>query len=349
MKIMLINDNAADVYYYVASSSMPSYQIEKKVIKETIGSETTTVTADNDGTGVGDLLQKNNTTELFSQIQFNDAVDFITGDAIAYIPSGDPLVGLDTSGGVYYVEKLTASNGIDKIIRLFPSRSFITVTNVDEANPPYLEFTNVGISSGSHRFVLLRHKNEQIGVQKILKKFPAEVNIKSGKSVKTDPGTTGLLKNGVEIANYKSLDKIFFGPLSEFKILNQGKGFDVINPPTISVPSPGTGTTALVQPVVSGSIEEVLVDQQEFDVERVLSVTISGGNGSGAILKPVVVPRHREIIFDGRLKNIRGGVDHINDILEFTRPHNLEMIIMDMIQLVLVHLLDQILLKTKHL
>ena len=316
--------NDEDENYYVASSSMPSYQIEKKVIKETIGSETTTVTADNDGTGVGDLLQKNNTTELFSQIQFSDAVDFITGDAVAYIPSGDPLVGLDTSGGVYYVEKLTASNGVDKIIRLFPSRSFITVTDVDEANPPYLEFTNVGISSGSHKFVLLRHKNEQIGVQKILKKFPAEVNIKAGKSIKTEPGTTGILKNGVEIANYKSLDKIFFGPLSEFKILNQGKGFDVINPPTISVPSPGTGTTALVQPVVSGSIEEVLVDQQEFDVERVLSVTISGGNGSGAILKPVVVPRHREIIFDGRLKNIRGGVDQINDIIEFTRPHNLE-------------------------
>ena len=55
-----------------------------------------------------------------------------------------------------------------------------------------------------------------------------------------------------------------------------------------------------------------------------MSVTISGGNGSGAVLKPVVTKRQREIEFDARLKNVKGGVDHINDIIEFKRPHNLE-------------------------
>ena len=110
----------------------------------------------------------------------------------------------------------------------------------------------------------------------------------------------------------------------KFKILNQGKGFDVINLPTVSIPSPGTGTTAIVQPVVSGVLDEVLVDQQHFDVEKVMSVTISGGNGSGAVLKPVVTKRTREISFEGRLKNVRGGVDQINNLIEFKRPHNLE-------------------------
>ena len=55
-----------------------------------------------------------------------------------------------------------------------------------------------------------------------------------------------------------------------------------------------------------------------------MSVTISGGNGSGAVLKPVVTKRQRELEFDGRLKNVQGGVDQINDIIEFKRPHNLE-------------------------
>ena len=330
--------NDADQDYYVASSSMPSYTIEKKVIKESLGSITGVGTtavysktgipqADFFGTGSGNfqLLERNITTGLYSKLQFNTPVDFITGDAIIYLPNEEPLKGL-TSGGIYYVKVLNSNTLNNNVLRLYPSRSFITVTNVDLSNPPYIEFDNTNQSSttAEHKFVLLRHKNEQIGVQKILRKFPAEVNIKSGESVSTEPGTTGILKNGVEIANYKSLDKIYFGPLSEFKILNQGRNFDVINLPTISIPSPGTGTTAIVQPVIEGSIKEVLVDQQHFDVEKVMSVTISGGNGSGAVLKPVVTKRQREIEFDARLKSVQGGVDHINDIIEFDRAHNLE-------------------------
>ena len=34
--------------------------------------------------------------------------------------------------------------------------------------------------------------------------------------------------------------------------------------------------------------------------------------------------RQRELEFDARLKTVQGGVDHINDIIEFKRPHNLQ-------------------------
>ena len=313
------NDNNEN--YYVASSSMPSYLIEKTVDKASLVDPQ----LDLAGIGTAQLLEKNLVTGLYSKLQFPNILEFVTGDALAYIPENDPIVGLDTTGGVYYAEVLPDSSGDNKILRLYPSRSFITVRNVNPARPPYVEFTTTGIGvTGSHKFILLRHKNEQIGVQKILRKFPAKANIQSGKSVKTEEGNTGILINGVEIANYKSLDKIFFGPLSKIDILNQGENFDVVNPPTIQVPSAGTGTTALVQPVITGSLEEILVDQQNFDVEKVLSVTISGGNGSGAILKPIVTRRKREIVFDGRLKNVRGGVDHINDFIEFKRAHNLQ-------------------------
>ena len=123
--------------------------------------------------------------------------------------------------------------------------------------------------SGKHSFVLLRHKNEQIGVQKILKKFPADVNIKSGSSTSTEPGGTGILINGVEITNYKSEDKIFLEKLSNVKILNKGTNFDVINLPNIVIPQAGSrGTTALMQPVIKGSLNEVLVDPQFFDIEK---------------------------------------------------------------------------------
>ena len=323
------NDN--DENYYVASSSMPSYIIEKTVVKSELGANPQIGVANNAGIVTGQLLEKNSVTELYSKLQFDSKIDFITGDAIAYVPSEDPLVGLDTTGGIYYAEVLPDDSGNpDKILRLYPSRSFITVTNVNLARPPYIEFTNTGISTtGTHKIVLHLQDFwrwiEQIGVQKILKKFPAEANIKSGNSVKTEVGTTGILKNGVEIANYKSLDKIYYGPLSDFIIFNQGKNFDVVNPPQISVPAPaGAGTTALIQPVITGELKEVLVDQQNFDIERISSITLSGGNGSGAILKPIVTKRKRVITFDGRLRSSRGGVDHIADIIYTDLPHNLQ-------------------------
>ena len=100
---------------------MPSYLIEKKVIKETLGSITGVGTtavysstgiaqADFFGTGSGNfqLLERNLTTGLYSKLQFNSAVDFITGDAIVYLPSEEPLVGLSTDA-IYYVEVLDSN------------------------------------------------------------------------------------------------------------------------------------------------------------------------------------------------------------------------------------------------
>ena len=63
--------------------------------------------------------------------------------------------------------------------------------------------------------------------------------------------------NGVEITNYKSTDKVYYGPLKKINVLNGGENFDVINPPKIVIES-GLGSTALAQPVVSGSITDVL-------------------------------------------------------------------------------------------
>ena len=367
--------NENDVNYYVASSSLPSYDITESVFKSIIP----------DTLG-GDLQGFNNVTQKFSIISFPTATRFRTGDSVFYKPNNPDLVLGGLEEGVYYVEKLSNANQI----KLYASRSFIPVSNnleftagtltvgvattaitgvstikLDSVNGIRVNDTlsnsnisNSGIStvtaidpltnivtisgttigtlnqgaiprgekviiSGKHSFVLLRHKNEEIGVQKILKKFPADANIKSGSSFPTEPGSTGILVNGVEITNYKSEDKIFYGPLSNIKILNGGSNFDVINLPNIVIPQAGSGTTALMQPVIKGSLSEVLVDPQFFDIEKVLSVSISGGNGSGAVLKPIVRKRHRELTFDGRKTSVRGGVDVLFDQIIFDRPHNL--------------------------
>ena len=105
-----------------------------------------------------------------------------------------------------------------------------------------------------------------------------------------------MLVNGVEIRNYKSDDKIFFGPLDKVSLLNGGSNYDLLKPPTIELSAPVTGSTnALIRPVITGSVKDVQVDPQDFDIKRVISVTIEGGNGTGAVLEPLLSERRREI------------------------------------------------------
>ena len=66
------------------------------------------------------------------------------------------------------------------------------------------------------------------------------------------------------------------GPLSSITVVNSGTGYDVINPPVIEVANTGSGTTALVRPVISGSVEKILVDPQTRELDKVISVSITG-------------------------------------------------------------------------
>jgi len=287
-----------DEYYYVASNSLPSYEVTKTVKKATISSAS------------GSALQGySSSTEKYNTLSFPSSVPFITGDKVKYSASGTALSGMPE--GVYYVKVLSPNNKI----KLYLSRALIQIDTP-------VEFTSTS-SSGSHTFVLVDQEDEKIYPQKIFKKFPSSKNIKIGNKTETIPGSTGLFVNGVEILNYKSEDKIYYGPVSKLQVYNGGTDYDVVNPPTVSIASPSSGTTALARAVVSGSVHDVLVDPQSFDVKDVLSATIEGGNGSGAVLKPIVETRYREIDFNGSSSLIGGGVDYINDVIVFSSSHNL--------------------------
>ena len=130
-----------------------------------------------------------------------------------------------------------------------------------------------------------------------------------------------MLINGVEIKNYKSLDKVYYGPLDSIELLNGGDDYDVINLPQLSV-SAGLGTTALCRPVIQGSIKRVDVDTQDFDIDEVTSIKVIGGNGSGADLRAIVKKRVREVTFDGQLTTFNGGVDNNTNQITFISDHN---------------------------
>ena len=306
-----------DSFAYVASNSLPgtnssiinqssipfNKKIETKIKSYSFNIEN----------GTGQLVDTiDSDSQTFSTINFDTPVEFETGDKIQYSPVGAPLTGIKT--GIYFVNVVTGNS-----IKLYASNAGL---ETDQFIP-----ISVGAgSSSTHTFTLFTQKSGIIGPQKLLKKFPLPSSLENGSKVETISGGTGMLINGVEISNYKSLDKIRFGPIQSVSILNSGENYDVINLPDITI-SAGLGTTALIQPVLSGKVETIKIVPQTFDVEKIVSIGITGGNGSGCVLEPVIGERFREVIFEARNTTDGGGIntstssDDIGKIV-FAEDHN---------------------------
>ena len=300
--------------FYIASNSLPSgtavgtgitdtftYPIKVNVISvinPTLTKVTTTA-------GI-------NTYFKYGGLYFNSDVPFINGDEVSYSAVNDPYVGLE-NGGTYFVG-IATDTGNKQTIRIYSSRATINSDNYIK-----LESVSGAVNETGHSFVLASQKSKLIAPQNIFKKFPLNSNIKVGKQTKTLPGTIGMLINGVEINNYKSNDKIYYGPLESTEVLDQGDDYDVINLPELTVGS-GAGTTALIQPVISGSIENVIVDPQNFNIKNILSIEAIGGNGT-AVLEPLILSRSRDVEFNAQLEASGGGISSTTNTVTFLTDH----------------------------
>ncbi len=286
------NDN--DTNLFVASNSLPSYPINPDVqLYEVYG-----------------ILEEsyNPDTQKYSILEFNEIVSFLTGERIYYKFSDSPIEFLEEKD--YFVEVLEDK----RKIRLYSSLSLI-------GSEDYLEFSNITgtLPEGTHTFISFQQRQLEISPQKILKKIPIRPRIDEQKENEVISGPIGMLVNGVEILGYKTTDKIYYGPIENVNVLNSGTGYDVLNPPILQLSS----GTSKIQPVVSGSVEKVYVDLQTFDIDVNVSVAITGGNGSGALFEPVIVPFQREMDFDARQISDGGGIDFDIETISFISPHGL--------------------------
>ena len=293
-------------YGYVASNSLPSYVIRPVTTESKISVASTTS---------GSIQNYNSSTLDYDTISFQDVVPFFIGDEVYYQPldGAPPIVGLST--GSYYVEVQPAPN--NNRVKLALSRSFLAAGSFVRFNP-----TN----SGPHSFILAEQREGSIQPQKLLKKFPLEQNIETGDIDLTQPGTTGILINGVEISNYKVEDSVYYGPLNRVEVFSGGNNYDAANTPRVVVgnPSVSSGTTALVQPVVEGSFTDILVDPVNFDIEEVISVDISGGNGEGATASATLASEFREVFFNANTIAEGGGIDVSANTITFDTQHNFQ-------------------------
>jgi len=296
---------------YSASNSLPDYDITTDIIKETF-------------LGVGSTVLEGATGNKFSFINFGVTarinnqprdIKFIQGDAVVYQPDGDPIVGLDT-GRVYFVDPQPVPAG-QKVTSLafYNSRSQIGTASTVQLS--------VGLSTTTnHDFVLQKHANKKLSANKILRKFPLSQNLFVSSKQERPFNDIGMLVDGVQIQSPYSEDIIYYGPIDQVDLENSGSDYDVVNPPVLKVEA-GAGTTALVQPIIKGTVKKIFVDPQDFDIASVTNISLTGGNGTGCLLEPILGARFRDLFFDSRNLFFGGSLDLDNESISFDKPHNL--------------------------
>ena len=294
-------------FIYIASNSLPSYELDVEI--KTISKNITQISQVNDFFDGLDLV-----TRKYSILSFDNDVPFITGDEVIYShTTGTPISGLINNNS-YYIEVLQQKNKI----KLYSSRSFLSTGDNIE-----LEIND---ELGKHIFTLSSQISGKLVPTNSLVKFPITQKYEDYvEKIETQPGEVGILCNGVHIINYKSDDRVYYGPITNISVINGGEDYDVIDPPIIIISdsTAGIGTTALANVVVEGSIKDVIVDPQKISLERIVSVSVSGGNGIGAVLEPIVSNQYKEIEFNAAQYEFGGGINISDETITFFENHEM--------------------------
>ncbi len=213
----------------------------------------------------------------------------LTGEKVKYIP-GDDDNKLNILEQEYFVKKVDIDT-----IKIARSLSNIS-------NDIFIELAGTVVNN---RFELASFANKTLLAQNLIRKISSP--IASPISHATQIGKTGILINGVEIVNYKSNDVVHYGPIQDISVTAEGSGYDVVNPPLVTITDPvGSGVSAFAE--VQGSLERIDVVDGGFDYLTTPTLKITGGNGRGAVAYPNLVLKDHSPEFDstedGELVNL---------------------------------------------
>ncbi len=210
---------------------------------------------------------------------------FYTGDSIVYKPSTNNTLGIST--GVYFVKKIDETR-----LKLARSRSNIFTGNFISVNGTVINAT-FELTEFTYRDL----STQLLESQKLIRKISIPEN--TAAVYETNPGLTGIFINGVEVLNYKSNDNVFYGPIENIIPTSPGSGYDVINPPTLSIIDPiGSGAEGYCS--IIGELSRIDILDPGFDYLEDPVISITGGNGFGASAKANLVSFDHEVNFNSQ-------------------------------------------------
>jgi hypothetical protein len=226
---------------------------------------------------------------------------FYTGDSIFY-KSQSPTNKLNIEDGIYYVKKVNEST-----IKLASSKSNL-----------YNDiFISLFGTISDNKIQLSRFYNLSPKSQKLVRKISDPVD--EGISYETESGQTGILKNGVEILNYKSNDFVYYGEIEDLKVTSSGdSNYDVISPPILHISDAvGSGATGVCN--VVGSLKRINIIDGGYGYISEPKITIIGGNGFGASAKANLISITNSVKFNAG--DQYDQVNLSNSTIGFTTDH----------------------------
>lgn len=226
------------------------------------------------------------------------------------------IVGVNT-GISYFVKKVNGS-----AIKLAYSPENVGLSSylsfVELVNPPVDNTVSGYVST----FKLIDNDlyDNDLTSSKSLKAIPKTL-VPTTVPIETAPGPIGIFANGIELQNYKSYDKIYYGKIEKINVLNPGQNYDLNNPPRFTI---SNDTETILLPQLTGKIEEIIVKDGGYDYANNVtpSFKVLGGGSNGKLnldVKMRALPR--EIDFNS--SSVGGVVDTTNNKFIFTSPHGL--------------------------
>lgn len=248
-----IQDAYADANFnYLTSNGLPDYEVNPYIKEFTFSASEL-----NDNTIIG-------------------THNFYTGEAVkvvGYAVSGSfsNAVGFNT-GDTYYVSKVGPN-----VIRLSETRESVGITSTN-----LIEIDINNNISGKLEEIVLRSSpiyGNQFSTTKTFKKIPKVPQAQKQK-VTTSAGPLGVFVNGVELQNYKSFDKIYYGQIDTVDVLNGGSDYSLIIPPQFRIFNNylDEDTETFLIPEMEGSLIELNVIDPGYDYEGTPSIRVTGGN-----------------------------------------------------------------------
>ncbi len=208
---------------------------------------------------------------------------FYTGDSIVYKPSTGNSLGIST--GVYFIQKISETE-----VKLAKSRNNIFTENFVSVNGSVIN-AKFELTDFTYRDL----STQLLESQKLIRKISdPEID---GNIYETEPGLTGIFINGVELLNYKSRDNIYYGPIEDIIPSASGTGYDVINPPILTITDlNGSGANGYCS--IIGGLERIDILDPGFDYIEEPKIEITGGNGFEASAKVNLISFDHQVSFN---------------------------------------------------
>lgn len=279
-----------DDSYYLTSNGLPNYQINPLEYGRQFDTSS------------------NNILTTPTVHYFNTG-DEVTVETYGVTANFSNSVGIMT-GNSYYVTRINGrqillSQSRDNI----RSRSYISL----------IEYNSRGIETSRINSINLTPSSiygQSFNSSKLFKKIKKKSEVSVVKK-KTEPGNIGIFVNGIELRNYKSFDKIYYGPIESVTVLNPGYDYNLTNPPRFNVEN-GFQNTDII-PQLEGESIELSVTDPGFDYIEVPTVKVFGGNNDTVVTNVKLKNISHEIEFNSTTKDT--VIDTVGNKFNFNRRH----------------------------